>query len=51
MIEYLGEGVGLFLGGIALSIGLRYIFLVGIIFIAFQLLFAFKALKYRNEEC
>lgn len=51
MIEYLGEGIGLFLGGIALSIGLRYIFLVGIIFIALQILFAFKALKYRNEEC
>ncbi len=50
MIEYVGTGIGIFLCGIALSQGVRYIFLVGFLFIIAQILFAFYALCLKNKE-
>lgn len=50
MIEYLGTSIGVFLCGITLVYGLRYIFLVSSLFIALQLTFAFYALYLRNKE-
>lgn len=50
MVEYIGTGIGIFLCGIALSYGVRYIFLVGSLFIMAQLGFAFYALYLRNKE-
>lgn len=50
MIEYLGTSIGVFLCGITLVYGLRYIFLVSSLFIALQLIFAFYALYLRNKE-
>lgn len=50
MIEYIGTGIGIFLCGVALEYGVRFIFLVGSLFIAFQIGFAFYALYLRNKE-
>lgn len=50
MIEYLGTAIGVFLCGITLNLGLRYIFLVSSLFIVFQIAFAFYALYLRNKE-
>jgi len=50
MIEYLGTAIGVFLCGITLNLGLRYIFLISSLFIVFQIAFAFYALYLRNKE-
>ena len=50
MVEYIGTGIGIFLCGIALSYGIRFIFLVGGLFITMQIGFAFRALYLKNKE-
>ncbi len=50
MVDYIATSIGIFLCGIALNYGVRYIFLIGSIFIAIQIVFAFYALNLRNQE-
>lgn len=50
MIEYVATAVGIFLCGIALLYGVRYIFLIGILFIMAQIAFAYLALNLKNQE-
>lgn len=50
MVKYLSIAIGNLACGIALSMGIKYNFLFAAIFIFFQIIFAFKALKYYNEE-
>ncbi len=50
MIEYIGTSIGIFFCGIALTYGVRFIFLVGGIFIMLQIGFALYALALRNSK-
>ena len=50
MVNYLSKAVGNLVCGIALTMGTRYNFLFALIFIVFQIYFAFKALKLYNQE-
>lgn len=50
MIAYVATSIGIFLCGIALLFGVRFIFLVGSLFIMAQIGFAFLALNLRNKE-
>lgn len=50
MIEYVATSIGIFLCGIALLFGVRFIFLVGTLFIIAQIGFSFLALSLRNKE-
>lgn len=50
MIEYFGTAIGIFMCGMALLFDARYIFLVGSVFIIFQIVFAFKSLYYKEKE-
>lgn len=50
MVEYVATSIGIFLCGIALLFGVRFIFLVGSLFIMAQIGFAFWALNLRNKE-
>lgn len=50
MIEYIATGIGIFFCGIALVYGVRYIFLVGGLFIMLQIAFALYALCLRIKE-
>lgn len=50
MIEYVATAVGIFLCGIAFLYGVRYIFLIGILFIMAQIAFAYLALNLKNQE-
>lgn len=50
MIEYVATSIGVFLCGIALLYGIRYIFLVSSVFIILQIILAFYALYLKNQE-
>jgi len=50
MVNYLSKAIGNLFRGIALTLGVRYNFLFALIFIVFQIYFAFKALKLYNQE-
>ena len=50
MVNYLSKAIGNFFCGVALTLGTRYNFLFALIFIFFQIIFAFRALKFYNLE-
>lgn len=50
MVNYFSKAIGNFVCGMALAMGARYNFLFAFIFIFFQIIFAFRALKFYNLE-
>lgn len=50
MVSYLSTAIGTFLCGIAISINIKYVFVICSIFITLQIIFAFNALHLRNIE-
>ena len=50
MVNYLSKAIGNLMCGIALSLSTRYNFLFALIFITFQIYFAFRALYLINKE-
>lgn len=50
MINYFAKSLGNLLCGIAITLGTRFNFLFAIIFIIFQIIFGFRALKLRTKE-
>jgi len=50
MIGYFSKAIGNLLCGIAIAMGTRYNFLFALVFIIFQVIFGFNALRLRKKE-
>lgn len=50
IISYLARSIGTLLCSLLIEINLRFVFAVAIIFAVLQIIFAFRALKLKNEE-
>lgn len=50
MVGYLSRGIGTLICGIAITVNLKFAYLISIIFIVIQIYFAYKALYLRNKE-
>ena len=50
MVGYLSRGIGTLICGIAITVNLRFAYLIALIFVIIQIYFAYKALYLRNKE-
>ena len=50
MVGYLSRGIGTYICGIAITVNLRFAYLIALIFVIIQIYFAYKALYLKNKE-
>ena len=50
MVGYLSRGIGTFICGIAITVNVKFAYLIAIIFVIIQVYFAYRALYLKNKE-
>ena len=50
MVGYLSRGIGTFICGIAITVNIKFAYLIAIIFVIIQVYFAYRALYLKNKE-
>lgn len=50
MVGYLSRSIGTIICGIAITVNIRFAYLIALIFVIIQIIFAFRALYLRNKE-